>query len=712
MDAWGIVALTFTAVWMMPLLWRPPTNGDLVLASIRPLFLASRQPITSAISESLAYFVHAHIASTPVGAAPLLVWLLGSAAASVTHYVLILLDFTLLFAISKHILLNSRSAILVVIFALVATEQKIGDGFPLGWGVLGAAVACAILMNVYGWLIAYQGARRGYALAAIGTFFACSFSPAAGAFAILADVAAVAVWGRRHLHFLVFWLAVVAAIYFLLVNSARLTLPAMTIATAQYVSQLLLAALPASYRAAGHLHIGATPALYHWTGQSFRYVDDRFIFVPPAPLYASIFAVVACAVVMFAAYATRFAITLKRIRPAVIIGGTFLIVPPVVSIITQAGFPTFGSGTLILEHFGFAIVAVALFIFAISHYERYAIVLTSVLAVGTLVTLIGNARADQFVYSLDMPNAAARSTIVEASRDGFFDRIPKNATIYFSPNFSFMKGLRESPAAYSAFIRAFGGPVLRAEDLPISSPAPKHAWLLQISPSSAVPIDVIHIASYTDGTVMTDRELAYVTSLPIAHRLQGTHVGVRVEARKFQKGFLVDAHRTCGPVLPAGALLEQRPQVRWGIGFFPAGPIGYGAPPKEPTPHGAFYLPASYPKYYFGQTAYALVIPAPCRPTPILLSGIGMAMGPGTLTIEAHGDKTSIRLATTPVGFTLRLPNRGRAILLRFSSTATAGNYHHLNSRYVFDEPEELHTMVEVNSLEQAVESSRSRTFR
>jgi len=435
-NPWFVVSFVFSALWLLPHLWAPIATSDMMLASLRPVFLATGQPFFSSAAHALSYFVGLGAASTPVAASPLLLWYLGASAASLAHYVLLVIDFSLLFFLAARIFSDSRLAALTVAIALAASESRLDRGVPFGSGLLGPTIVAAILAIVYGWYLAEEKPLLGYLYSALGTLYAIAFSPGAALLAGIASAAALAVTvirrSKKRPAPLCIALSGSLVLATTIVAMRSLHFPAVTWDTLHSYFELTIAGLPASYRAAGHLHLGGTPALYHWTGKSFRYVDDRFIFVPSAPPFASVLAVLGACIVAIAGRAVYLASD-ARFRQnflAFALGAALFIFPPLAVVASLSRAPVVSSGIWVLEHFGFAIIAVAILRLAAWRYPRYAAVVTYLVAIGALVTMIGNARASVYSYSTDAPNEAMRSAIIAAARSGFFARLPRGATIY------------------------------------------------------------------------------------------------------------------------------------------------------------------------------------------------------------------------------------------------------------------------------------------
>lgn len=642
----------------------------------------------------------------PVAPIPLGIWLLDPSQwlAKVIQYLLVLVSFGFFAYVALKTTKSPAAAIFASVVALCCWQYRSVHDPTVGTSFLAPWTAILMLASFAAWL-AYRDSFKLWQLLACYALLAAALLTGAVAWGLGATLFALAIVSNRRLP--------AVGILVILAGSIALTIwvdapHAPWLHAGSYAQNVLLqlfAALPASFRAAGHLPIARIADLWHGT----RYNDDRFTVIAPITFLGWL----TVAFLSATAFLTAQLGLSKRIDGATwqaIVAGLGLWLVPAFALGApgewQHGLPPGqGFGGVYFQYFGFALLVTAAAWLFMNYVRRQRALLPAFAALCVLIVSYGNCRADSTVLRDWARADAPREAIQRAGSAGFFDQLPSGTTIVLSPSIPFPSRVRVGVANPKYAFYHYTGKrfdVLSAENVK----AYENSWILQTPKSTGFLVALLHVTRSSALGLPIDRALGYTVLPQVWNGAAGTRLGVTRDVVPLRDGASIAARRLCGPVAAnvEDAFGKSRPTLLWGPGFYHSGPYGYDTG-LQTTYWGVGRRTSPYPKMYMGSRASLTILPSSCAPPAsidIELQAFGN--GPSDLAVDSFGHTLHLTVPPfVPTNFSLhyRLVSR-KPIRIRFSTNAPLADLDPILQRYERDRPRFIRMMLEVASVRES----------
>ena len=594
-------------------------------------------------------------------------------------------------------------ALLAVLFTLACWQFRSPHDPVIGTSLILPWAACTIFFALDTWQ-RYSDRRRliDFILAVVAVALAALTTPYALILAVIFSVTALQsrTFFRTGATLAILTLATVVGSYTVTPNA----LPWLPGAT--YVRDVALgifSAVPASFRTGSNVLIGHVPALYHFGSTGWRYVNDRFITIPPISYTGWIFLGAILLGSWIAIHPRKENTLAQSSILAVVLGGSSWLIPALLINDPSQWHHTLPVGQafdgVYLEYFGIGILFALFFAHLRGGHGPMARSLPILVIVFLFVTTYGNVRVDAISLQHLHRQDTLRSVLERAGSAGFFAALPSNASLVVSSENiePFDDGRDISNLRYLLFHYSKRRFTLESQKMATRN-SPPNAWLLRIRNDEKLPVTLSHIAKIKARSIRVDRAFGYTYFTDAMLQAISPRTGVVISALPLADGWRLTAHRTCGDVARKSVFAEDRPAIHWTGGFFPGAPLGYGLDPGEPHASGLGYLPSFYTKRYFANTGVLIVVPSACAPETIVATLQAIATGPGSMWVTAQGQTQRIPISTDLTTFTLTLnapSSRRLPIPVIFRSDAPPGNLTPLTSRYERDVPHDRRVMVE-----------------
>lgn len=690
-----LAALRF---WQVP--FSSPADADVYLAH-----LAAIAPFDDV---SVSYVFHALTARFrgdapgwyPLGPLPLAFWFSGASAAAVksVQYVLLIGSFGLFAFVARKVLGSSAAAILAVILALCAWQFRTIHDPAIGTSLLSPWAAITVLAACAFWL-GYRESGKTPQLCLCYLALALAMLNGPVALGLGAVLATVALRSERRAPAIGLCAIVFAGAAAIATSGAFWTMWQHGGGFARNVALQLFAALPASFRAVGNLPVARVADLYFGT----RYVDDRFVLIPPISLAGWAFAVVSAAAGYLVSFRAPITAPLRRGGDALIFGLGFWLVPAFALGAAgewQGGVPL-GQAfqSVYFEYFGFALLVTM----AIAHVLRGASpaarLTPALVALAAFVLSYGNARSDTYAMAesarLDQPTIA----IARAARAGFFDELPSHAVVVPSPELHLPSWSPSDAADPKYALFDYTGKRYSTQPYDQARPSPQ-TWILETSRDRVVPVTLSRWVNGDARNPLVDRALGFSGDRSLWRHAAGVRRGVVRTVWPLRDGGSIDARRLCGSVPLADAFEPSRPRVVWGDGFVPPGPIGYVTNPTAPRQSELGTYLTFFPKMYMASTGIVTIVPSSCPPGTIVFRFVAAAWRPSHLAVRTPGGVDRFDVDDTAPTIVIRTPVRTHApFRLAFSTDAPAADWESNLFRYERDRPFKRRLVIEPSDL-------------
>lgn len=621
------------------------------------------------------------------GVMPLVFWLvLPASVIKFLQLALVVLSFVLYSLVVQRLCSSNPAALTAVIATIAAWQFRQPIDPVVGTSLLVPWAASLSLFAFYAWLRyteskdwSWLGASLLFFIAAalcgIVPFFLMTF------LALLAAVTHFSSLKRASLTLLALALAVVIALFESHTIALRSALAAQS---GENILVQIVAAMPTSFRAFGHLPVGHVPSLYHGT----RYIDDRFIKISNISA-AGWLVTFALAVITFF---TRFRVPARRGPVLYTIALAFWLIPALLTAPSQAwshGLP-FGQGSemVYFEYFGVGFILTLIMGYGYAHLAVTTRLTAALACVAVFVLCYGNIRANTSVLARIARMDVPRQTLQRVAYAGFFDSVPEGTVIAVDPKLFFPDdaGIQVSDARYVLFHysdRRYA--VVSTQSL--SRTVSRDVWALSMNPSGDLPLAVYHVVSVQGTKILTDHAKAFDTSDDPWKGIRTEMRGVRENVIKLNDGNLLDAVRSCGLVLSAKAFDESVPSITYESGFYHSGPYGYPytVPVDEPY----------YPKMYMASTGTLIISPSRCPATAVNFTADVVAGGLGRVTIRSPFGTDHVDVSPNVAHFYLRFSGLNHPIKLFFSTNAPESDLDPVDYRYERDIPRHLRLIME-----------------
>lgn len=447
------------------------------------------------------------------------------------------------------------------------------------------------------------------------------------------------------------------------------------------ITGMLVAMLPASFRAFSAVG-GGTPVLWHNTPGGFRYVDDRFVNVPPLDLWGWLLIAVVI-VVMISFF--RKPIPFTRNATATITGISLLLSTALFAPFTWGAHQqalAWGQApeSIIFAYFGIGLLCTSLVAFML---RSKSAVTTALLPAGTIIVALalsyGNARADRQSAALFDAQDQPAAHLERAASAGFFAALPRGATALSldSETEALLGGEETAQLMLSQFLGA---------DARLDNRSP---WKLQL-PSNDVLVAVAHVAN-AKGDV--DKAYGFTVFAESATREAAYSSSVKTSVRPLRDGWILENWHYCQATDPLYEFVDATPKILYGSGFYGPSPTGYGGA-DDRLVLGTRYEPVWFPKMYMSDVATATVTPVGCKNHAVDLLLNTVANGKGLLTIANPSGIGYVHVAGKIVFVHLILPG-DRTSVLTFRSNAPAKDMTPIDFRYEHDRPHKFRVMIE-----------------
>jgi hypothetical protein len=691
------VALVLAALRFSQLPFSHPADADEYLSHVAAIGPFDHIGTWSVFGEVAAHFRSEAPGWFPLGPLPLALWLTGISVpgAKIVQYVLVLVSFVLFAFVARKLSGSRGAAILAVVAALCAWQFRTIHDPAIGTSFLTPWSAIAVLGAYGGWL-AYRDSGRIAVL--VLCYVALAFAVATGpvAWCLGALLAFIALRSERRP-------AAFGLCGIVLAGIAAIVASGPPPAPWQHEGGLggnlfaqLFAAIPASFRAVGNLPVARVADLYYGT----RYIDDRFVLIPPVTLAGWAFAVASAAVAYVVSSATSPAEPARRGGDALIVGAGFWLVPSLVLGRPgewQHGLPIGQAFEgVYFEYFGVALLAAVGLRRVLASKHLAARLVPALAALTAFALAYGNARSDAYALAwtarLDEPAAL----VARAGHAGFFDRLPGAAVIAPSSSLPFARWGVSGIADPKYALYDDTGKRFATVPYGFRTPAAPQTWILDAPLGPGVRVALLHVARTEAGKPLVDRALGYAVDRAVRLDAPGLHRGVARTVVALRDGASIDARRRCGPVPPAVAFAPSRPQLVWGGGFLPSGPYGYVTAPLEPVRSALGKMLTVYPKMFLEGRGVATIVPSSCPPGTVVFRAVAVASKPAHLAVRtpAGVERFAIDDEATPV--VLRIPLRDRApFKIEFSTDAPAAQWEPIYFRYERDRPVKRRVVVQ-----------------
>ncbi len=640
----------------------------------------------------------------PLASLPLALWFIDSSLRVVKalQFALILTSFVLFGRIVARTCSSRSVALLAVLFTLACWQFRSPHDPVIGTSLILPWAACTIFYALDRWQrYTERHYRRDFVLAIAATVLAGLTTPYAIILAVIFSATALQsrAFFRAGATLAVLSLATVAGSYAVTPNA----LP--WLRGAAYVRDVALgifSALPTSFRADSNVLIGHVPALYHFGPTGWRYVDDRFITIPPISMLGWVL-LGALLVATWLAFRARKDDTTFGQTPAYVVGLSCWIVPALLINDPSTWHQQVPIGQafdgVYFEYFGLGFVLALIFLRLHKGFGAMSRILPTLAALFFLVAAYGNLRVDAIALQHFHRSDRLRSIVERAGSAHFFAALPPHAHLLVTlkniapfDDGHDIANLRYLLYHYSK--RRFSLEIRRNA----GGTDHRNVWIFRVRNDEKLPLILAHVAKGNTQPPGVDHALGYTPIADAMTEAVEPKIGVTITADPLSDGWRLVARRTCGAVVPEAAFVEDRPTIHWTGGFSQGAPVGYHLDSPEPRPSGLNYSPTYYPKWYFAKAGTLVIKPSACSPETIDATLQAIATGPGSLWVTSQGTTQRIPISTVLTTFSIRLhaPSSQRLpIAVFFRTDAPAGNLTPLTSRYERDVPRGRRVMIE-----------------
>ncbi|HTA39978.1 MAG TPA: hypothetical protein VK760_12925, partial [Candidatus Acidoferrales bacterium] len=689
-----LAALRF---WQVP--FSAPADADAYLvhlAAIAPFEHAGTWGVFGLLSAS---FHSAAPGWFPAGPLPLALWLSGLSAAAIksVQYVLLVLSFGLFAFVARKLLGSGVAAIAAVIVALCAWQFRTIHDPAVGTSLLTSWTAVVVLAAFACWL-EYRESGKPPALFLCYATLVLAVLNGPVAWGVCALLAIVALRSPRRAAAIGICGILVAAA-FAIVASGPLAAPWQHgggfVAN---VAAQAFAALPASFRAIGNLPVAHVADLYF----GIRYVDDRFVLIPPITLAGWAFALAAAVAMYVASLGAARDVPARRGEVWILGAGLWLVPAIVLGAPSEwrAGVPLGQAfDGVYFEYLGLAVLAT----YAIVHLSKNASPATrlvpSLLALAAFVLSYGNARGDAYVLAVSARLDEPGQAVARAARAGFLNELPDGAIVVPSPSLLLPTWSANSVADPKYALFEYTGKRYSTQTYDRAAASPQ-TWILATTRDRGIPVTLWHWSAGGARNPLVDRAFGFTVDRNVWAQAAGLHRGVRRTVAALPGGFAIDARRLCGDVPPAMAFAPSRPSVVWGAGFVPLGPLGYSTGPTAPVQSLLGTYLTFFPKIYLGTNGVATIVPSACPPGTIYFKFVVAAWKPSRLVVRTPSGVAQFSVDDTAPTIVLHTKIASRApFRLSFSTDAPAADWESNLFRYERDRPFKRRLVVELSDL-------------
>lgn len=701
-----IAGTTLLVFWVFDrLLSSAPGGADSYLMYLPAVASIDHLSAAQVYTELVNSYRVAHPGWFPIATLPLALWAAGASLAFVkfVQVLLIATSFVLFALLVRRLTGTLAGSVLAVVAALCAWQLRVFDDPVSGTSLVVPWSADLVFASYLGWLN-WQNSKASsawlrvayitMALASLTGVVACGLELTLVLLAFLTLPTRVETWG----------LALIASV----------TIGASWLASAPripwrdahtYLSNVfaqMMAALPTSFRSAGHLPLGHVPALYY---HGTKYVDDRFINISQISFLAWLAILVCAALCFFVLQRPLHRRATGWISRAVLIGAALWIVPSFLLGSRGGSSAALAMGQafdgVYFEYFGLALIATVMILRLRASGSTSARLVPVMVALSVVLVGYGNARADAVVDNHWFHRDEPRALIESAARDGFFEALPAGSKIAVDPSLPFANGIHNSVSDAKYMLYAYTKRHYNVvATISLSNVRRGDLWILRTSPGADIPVYLAHFAGRRGSEFLADRAFGYTLSTRASERAESDHVGVAMSVNPLGSGSRIEASRTCGAVSANYVFADDRPTVHW-QNFYPEGPDGY----KVASASNVWgdVLPY-YPKMYAGRRATLVVDPGPCPGTYSNIQFDTTSAEPGKMRIIASDGTpvAEVKLSAKPATVWLRYDTRrGKPIRISIITQAPVANddLDPINFRYERDKPRNVRVMVEADHI-------------
>lgn len=701
-----VTSVVLAACWFAPVLSSHFADADSYYAHVSVIPQYDHISAVQAYARTAATYNHAAGGWFPLRALPLVVWQVDShfRAAKYLQFLVIVATLLVFGLLATRMFRGSSNAAVIAVAGCLACWQfrtphdpVVGTSLFTTWEALLFFLAC------YTYVRFVDAGRNVWLLAAVAILEAAML---AGAIAwVLAIALAVgAFWFRLRG---AAWLGGAA----LLASMAIVGLDAPALPWAHggvyalNVLNQLLSPIPLTYRAFGHLAIGHVPNLYH----GVRYIDDRFINIPPPSRLAWLAVLLTTGASFYAVIRLR-----KNEQAASAVfpwaGGLALWIVPAVllgpRVIWPHGLPVGQSfDGVYFQYFGIGLLLAA----ALQRWgtkSAAAPVTAAIVSLAVFVSCYGNVRANGWVLARTAAADYNRSVIERAGSAGFFDKLAEGTTLAVSPTFTApsiaytdVSSLKYLFFHYSH--RKFN--VVSASRL--SAADVGRDWIVAThrSRDAGLLLTASHLGALSASSPLTDRSYGFTPFSYVVDEAAAPRSGVRLVADNLKDGWVIFAERTCGDVPLTQAFAESRPVLEYGAGFYHSGPVGYAPPAVQTDALGDVSTdPNMYPKMFMSSQGELYLHKTSCSDDFLNLQAVAVSASPAMLRIHAPGRVDKIRITPTGAHFWLRfnLHKAHSPLAIRFNTNAPpAPKFDPIIFHYEHDRPRGIRIIFEPEGL-------------
>lgn len=431
----------------------------------------------------------------------------------------------------------------------------------------------------------------------------------------------------------------------------------------------LVAPIPTSYRATGHLVVEAIKP---------SNADTRFTKFD-SPGFVGWFTIIAIAIVVLVTIACSRSCPSTGSRPALAACAAALWLLP--ACLSSARAPALAIGApreeLYIETFGISLL-IALLIEAGARRvrdtaETFALA-TSVALLASII-VYGNVRTDAFILGRASETEGQRLALERAATAGLFNEIPANAAIILSG----VAGLESGTASprdgrfllfaltkkhYATYTHASispGGVLCRnRRDSHFCTPLRGDVYVVTATRQGqeAQIVTALHWAGSGATVLLTDSGSRFRTgAAPDADALgpdaSSPSSGLLLAADSL--GTVVHMRRICGPVVSAAAFSAAKPAVIWGAGFY----APYPAVPFIAATSLPARIKARNPWAYAGRSAHMTVTDVPCGGRRVRISAQVFTAQPANLRVRYAGIERNYETSQdgTNINFVISMPS-------------------------------------------------------
>lgn len=449
-----------------------------------------------------------------------------------------------------------------------------------------------------------------------------------------------------------------------------------------------VAAVPTSYRAAGHLVVEAIKP---------SNADTRFTKFG-SPGFAGWLTILAIGSVVLIATLRSRSDTSDNPAALAACASALWALP---ACLTAAHIPALPMGApregLYFETFGVGLL-IAL---AINASARRATDAAATLAVATTVALLasivafGNVRSNGYILERVANNEGQRRALESAASVGLFADIPANAAIILSGVAGLESGTTSprdgryllfaiSNKHYVTFTHAsisLGGILCRIRrDKRRCSPLRDDVYIMtsQTTGPGTQAVTALHWAGSDPSGPLTDRGTRFNTEVipdlaTLVSKSSFPGSGVVLAAQSSGGGTLTHMRRLCGPVATANAFSASVPQVIWGAGFYapyPARPfIAANSLPTRTLGHN--------PWAFSGRVAHMIVSNVSCGGSRVRFSAKVFTAQPAVLRVRYAGIERTYETSQdgTIIEFTIPMASTRTSLTLETDASSAPDLY-------------------------------------